>query len=81
MTSTRSYRKALPLQVVIEELRKNAGSQFDPELVDTMIELVESGAVTPCGDEGVGQVPPEIGQPLKVAPVVVEEAKAAPASR
>ncbi len=33
MTSNRSYRKALPIQVVIDELQKNAGTQFDPEIV------------------------------------------------
>src|SRR5665647_261587 len=33
MTSDRSYRGALPIEVVIDELEKNAGTQFDPELV------------------------------------------------
>ncbi|AZR74411.1 hypothetical protein BBF96_14055 [Anoxybacter fermentans] len=36
MTSDRSYRKALPLEVVIEELEKNAGTQFDPIIVRTL---------------------------------------------
>lgn len=34
MTTDRPYRKALPLQRAIEELRKLAGQQFDPKLVD-----------------------------------------------
>jgi len=38
MTSDRSYRSALPKEVVIEELHKNAGIQFDPELVRVFIE-------------------------------------------
>ncbi|MCK4258799.1 MAG: HD-GYP domain-containing protein [Halanaerobiales bacterium] len=33
MTSNRSYRKALPINVVIEELRENANTQFDPEII------------------------------------------------
>ncbi len=33
MLSDRPYRKALPVEVVIEELRKFSGSQFDPDLV------------------------------------------------
>ena len=40
MTSERSYRSALPEEFVIAELQKNAGIQFDPELVRVFIEKV-----------------------------------------
>ncbi len=40
MTSERSYRSGLPEEVVIEELQKNAGIQFDPELARIFIEKV-----------------------------------------
>lgn len=40
MTSKRSYRDSLPEEVVIKELKINAGSQFDPELVKIFIEKV-----------------------------------------
>jgi len=40
MTSERSYRRALPKEVAIGELQKNAGSQFDPELLGVFIEKV-----------------------------------------
>jgi putative nucleotidyltransferase with HDIG domain len=33
MTSDRSYRRALPLQAALDELKKFAGKQFDPEVV------------------------------------------------
>ncbi len=38
MTSNRPYRKALPVEVAIEELEKGKGVQFDPDFVDTFIE-------------------------------------------
>jgi putative nucleotidyltransferase with HDIG domain len=40
MTTDRSYRKALPLEVAIAELRKNSGTQFAPEVVDALVAVV-----------------------------------------
>lgn len=40
MTSDRSYQRALPRDAAIKELQKNAGSQFDSELVNVFIEKV-----------------------------------------
>jgi diguanylate cyclase (GGDEF)-like protein/putative nucleotidyltransferase with HDIG domain len=40
MTSERSYRSALPKEVAIDVLQKNAGIQFDPELASVFIEKV-----------------------------------------
>lgn len=37
MTSTRAYRKACRIADAIEELRKGAGTQFDPKIVDAFI--------------------------------------------
>ena len=41
MTSDRPYRNAMPKARAIEELRRCAGSQFDPELVERFIALLE----------------------------------------
>ncbi|HEY3297566.1 MAG TPA: HD-GYP domain-containing protein, partial [Armatimonadota bacterium] len=38
MTSDRPYRKAMPIQSALLELRANAGKQFDPEIVDAFID-------------------------------------------
>jgi HD superfamily phosphohydrolase YqeK len=37
MTSTRSYRKARSNEEAVDELRKSAGSQFDPKIVDAFV--------------------------------------------
>ena len=41
MMADRSYRKALPFEVAIEELKKGAGTQFDPEVVEQFLNLLE----------------------------------------
>jgi len=41
MTSDRSYRGARPVPEAIAELRKGAGTQFDPDMVDAFIKAVE----------------------------------------
>ncbi|MDP9235886.1 MAG: diguanylate cyclase [Chloroflexota bacterium] len=41
MTLDRHYRKALPLDLAIAELRAGAGTQFDPQLVDVFIAQME----------------------------------------
>jgi len=42
MTSDRPYRKALTPNEAFEELRKNSGTQFHPELVETFIKIMAS---------------------------------------
>lgn len=45
MTTTRSYRKAMSTEAAVAELRACAGSQFDPQVVTALVDLVESGQV------------------------------------
>lgn len=40
MTSTRPYRKGLSLEITLRELHLNAGTQFDPELVEQFTAMV-----------------------------------------
>ena len=41
MVSNRPYRKALPLTEVTKELKRCAGTQFEPRLVDILVGLIE----------------------------------------
>lgn len=41
MTSNRCYRKALSKDEVINELKNNRGTQFDPKIVDVFLKLIE----------------------------------------
>lgn len=41
MTSDRPYRRAMPHDTAVEELKRFAGIQFDPGLVDMFIEVIE----------------------------------------
>jgi response regulator RpfG family c-di-GMP phosphodiesterase len=43
MTSDRPYRKALPRQVAVDELQKNAGTQLDPTVVEAFLRAIERG--------------------------------------
>jgi diguanylate cyclase (GGDEF)-like protein/putative nucleotidyltransferase with HDIG domain len=43
MSAARPYRSALCNEKVIRELRRGAGSQFDPELVEVFMGVVEAG--------------------------------------
>lgn len=42
MTSTRSYRVALTQEYAFAELRRNGGTQFDPEVVEIFIDVLSS---------------------------------------
>lgn len=51
MSSNRAYRKALPKEVIRNELIKGRGSQFDPEMTDAFLEIFESGKLDKVQNE------------------------------
>jgi HD-GYP domain-containing protein (c-di-GMP phosphodiesterase class II) len=40
MTTTRSYRKAMPVADAVTELRRCSGTQFDPDVVQALLAVV-----------------------------------------
>ena len=42
MTSKRTYRDALPLEVVREEIEKCSGTQFDPEIAKVFLDILDN---------------------------------------
>ncbi|GLF94562.1 HD-GYP domain-containing protein [Streptomyces yaizuensis] len=79
MTSTRSYSRARPVSVALDELRRCAGTQFDPEMVAALVRALErhgwetevtagddaDGTDAPAGGTGArGAIP---SQPVRLA--------------
>jgi diguanylate cyclase (GGDEF)-like protein/putative nucleotidyltransferase with HDIG domain len=46
MTTDRPYRKALSLDQAVSELKRNIGIQFDPQLTEIFIRLIQDGKIT-----------------------------------
>jgi putative nucleotidyltransferase with HDIG domain len=47
MTSSRTYRKSLPIEVAMAEIRRCSGTHFDPRLAEVFLR---------CGDEGLREL-------------------------
>jgi putative nucleotidyltransferase with HDIG domain len=45
MTSNRPYRKALPMDKVIKELKDFSGIQFDPDIVEILISILREKGI------------------------------------
>lgn len=41
MTNNRVYRKAMSVEEAITEIKKNAGTQFDPQIVEVFLEILK----------------------------------------
>jgi putative two-component system response regulator len=47
MVTDRPYRKGMTVEKALEELKRNRGVQFDPQVVDALIGLYEEGTLKP----------------------------------
>jgi HD-GYP domain-containing protein (c-di-GMP phosphodiesterase class II) len=56
MTTTRSYRSALPMRSAVHEIERNAGRMFDPVVARVFLKLVAEGQIEIGSLEVTGQV-------------------------
>jgi HD-GYP domain-containing protein (c-di-GMP phosphodiesterase class II) len=77
MTTDRSYRRALPLEVATQELRDNAGTQFDPAVVEALL-AVAAGIAAAAAARAQAPVW-ELGLAPAAADVAAAPVPAAPA--
>ena len=47
MTSNRVYRSSMDTEYVMNEMRRGRGTQFDPEVLDAFMRLVDKGIIDP----------------------------------
>ena len=62
-TMDRPYRRAIPLDQAWDEIRRNAGTQFDPEIVELFDRLIGT-AIVPAGPDAAGTT-------IRIAPSAV----------
>ncbi len=46
MATDRAYRPHLPKEIIIRELEKGKGTQFDPEIAQAMVNLIKKGKIS-----------------------------------
>jgi HD-GYP domain-containing protein (c-di-GMP phosphodiesterase class II) len=67
MTTTRSYRKGMSVDVAVAELTANSGTQFDPGVVAAVLEVLErpspSSATAPPDSEAIAM--PMLAEPSR----------------
>jgi putative nucleotidyltransferase with HDIG domain len=59
MTTTRSYRRAMTLEAAREELVRNSGTQFDPQVVEALLAVIaQESVVVPPSALDIGSPAP-----------------------
>lgn len=79
MTSTRSYRLAKPVAAAVEELRRWQGTQFDPRVVDCLVQAIERHGWEPHPETFFGEKVTKDGAPIdSPVPVITTRAGLVP---
>lgn len=64
MISSRPYRTGLPVETAIAELRAHSGTQFDPDMVETLVGLLADGRVVLPSGALLRQQTPGLAVPI-----------------
>ncbi|KAF4405439.1 HD domain-containing protein [Streptomyces lycii] len=68
MTSNRSYRRARPVEAAVTELRRCAGTQFDPRMVRALARAIDRHGWHPAVTADMPPRPPAAPDPGREAP-------------
>ena len=61
MTSDRPYRKGMPLEVAVEQVRAGAGTHFHPDVVEAVLDAVTGGTLKLVPQKSLHPDAPRIG--------------------
>lgn len=61
MTSDRPYRKAMSLEVAIEQVREGAGTHFHPDVAEAVLDAARCGALKVMAQESMHPNAPAVG--------------------
>ena len=61
MTSDRPYRKAMSLEVAVEQVRAGAGTHFHPDVAEAVLDAAHSGSLKVISQENLYKNAPAIG--------------------
>ncbi len=70
MASDRPYRKALTFDEILSEITRNAGTQFDPAVVDAFMKVLEREGRDVLVNSAVLL---QTNEPVPIKPIQVEE--------
>ncbi len=61
MTSDRPYRRGMPLQVAVEQIREGAGTHFHPDVAEAVLDAVSNGTLELIPQQSLHPDAPRIG--------------------
>jgi GAF domain-containing protein len=61
MTSDRPYRKGVPLDIAVAQVREGAGSQFHPDVAEAVMDAAQSGLLKVIPQESLYRDAPVVG--------------------
>jgi HD-GYP domain-containing protein (c-di-GMP phosphodiesterase class II) len=61
MTSDRPYRRGMPMQVAVEQVRVGAGTHFHPDVAEAVLDAVQSGKLKAIPQVSLYKNAPSVG--------------------